>query len=328
MATTSIGASSRAQVYPENLGNLLYDELEKCVQKLAGPLSLVPLNENKDCADATTKVIVSPHQGEPAAVFICSKESAPDLIRRSMDLAESVRSVIGETLGEAIVRPIATGYLDGCSYMLLPFLPDFSKFKPARIAQLFLIRRPLLDWLQQANAVAAEKYGCNAETTARYAKVLKHLRDQRLFGSAMQGAIEEALARLDAGRWQPRHSFDHNDLWLGNVMLAPKSVAAGPNRYPFVLIDWPGANARGYGIYDLIRIAPDLKLSAVALKRELIGHSEALHCELEDTRGHLLAALGRLHIHLENFPEQLYVSLAETCWATLESALESRSRSG
>lgn len=321
MAAVPSHAFLGAQLDSENLLDVLVSELAQFRDYFSWPLSLAPLAERKTCTDATIKVVVSPQSGKPAAMFICSPASAPELISRSAALAESVRGVVGDDLGEAIVRPIATGYLHGRSYILLPYLPGFSSSRAARLAQRLLIRRPLLDWLQQANAAAAARHGSDAETTARFLSVLRHLRNQQLFSGSIQAAIEHAMARLETKQWIPRHAFDHNDLWLGNVMLAPRSAGRAAHRFPFVLIDWPGANPRGYGIYDLLRIAPDLKLSPAALRAELVRHSVALHCELEDTRGHLLAALGRLHLHLENFPRYRFIGQVQESWALLDGAL-------
>jgi len=95
----------------------------------------------------------------------------------------------------------------------------------------------------------------------------------------------------------------------------------GKQSSPFVLIDWAGANQYGYGIYDLIRLARALKLSPASLRRELITHSKALQCEPQDTRGHLLATFGRLHQHLECFPEERFVETLRACLGTMERAL-------
>ncbi len=77
----------------------------------------------------------------------------------------------------------------------------------------------------------------------------------------LQRSITYALDRTESGVWQPRHTIDHNDFWLNNVMLPAQDQAKTRQKYPFILIDWSGANPYGYGIYDLFRIARSLKLS-------------------------------------------------------------------
>lgn len=302
------------------ISSLLVDELARLKERVGGPVTLAPFGDAKECIDSTTKVVVSAQCGQPAAVIVCSRPAAPEVASRAAKVAEEVRDVVGKELGEAIIRPIVSGHIQGRSYVLLPYCPDFSAYKPVRLAQRMLIRRPLLNWLQQATASAVKAHSA-ADAKRSFTAALEHLEQQNLFDEGVQTEIRRSLQRIELGQWQPRHTFDHNDLWLGNVMLAPKTTMFAPSRYPFVLIDWPGANPMGYGIYDLIRIAPELKLSAAGLKKELIAHSLALQCDLEDTRGHLLAALGYLHMNIENFPERRYIKNALSCWNRLNRAL-------
>jgi hypothetical protein len=46
-----------------------------------------------------------------------------------------------------------------------------------------------------------------------------------------------------------------------------------------------------------------------------------LSCELVDTRGHMLAALGRLHMHLEHFSERRYRQTFLSCWTAIDNAI-------
>jgi hypothetical protein len=183
------------------------------------------------------------------------------------------------------------------------------------------LTRPLLNWLQEATEVAAATQGHSDKTRQSFHGVLEHLARQSFLDDEIKVAIETSMRRLETKRWQPRHSFDHNDLWLGNVMLPAHTGRGLTHRYPFVLIDWGGANNFGYGIYDLIRLAIALKLSSSSLHRQLVAHSTALQCDPEDTRGHLLAAFGRLHQHLECFPEERYIQTLRNCWSTFQQAI-------
>ena len=74
-------------------------------------------------------------------------------------------------------------------------------------------------------------------------------------------------------------------------------------------------------MYDLIRLARALKMSNAQLRTQLIAHSTALECELQDSQGHLLAALGRMHIHLEHFPERNFVRTFLACWQSIQHAI-------
>ncbi len=317
----SATVAENAPVTPAALQRGLAEVLDRLEEQVGERLTLEPLGRLKEVADATTKVLLRTLSGQPAAVIICSRPVAPQLVARGTRLAEQIREMIGEPLGEAIIRPIGHGAIDGRSYVILPYCRDLSARRPIRILQRLRIQGRLFTWLRQANAKAAEAYEAGPTVTQSYAAALEHLDRQRVLGAEIQAAIRRASRRLASGRWQPRHTFDHNDLYLSNIMLPFRSQLVGRPRFPFVLIDWAGANPRGFGIYDLVRFARAVNLPSRSLRRELAGHGTALQCELRDTPGHLLASLGRLHMHLEYFPEPRFVQTANACWTTLNRAM-------
>jgi len=322
LISTQVGSAENAHARPEFLELALSEDLRHLSEMVGEGINLEPFGLHKAGVDTTTKMLVKSDSGRRIAVIICSRPAAPDLIARGTQAAESIRSIIGHDLGEPIIKPISSSYADGLSCVILPNCREFSSSKLVRAAQRLHLRRSLLNWLCQATEAAALTHGTDDSITHSYARMLQHIKDQDVFDESVRSAARCGLRRLESRRWQPRQTIDHNDFWLGNIMLIPKADAGA--RYPFVLIDWAGANARGFGIYDLTRVARSLKLSAAAFRRELIGHSEALQCQLEDTRGHFLASLGRLHQHLEHFPEERYLKLFRQCWSYLNRALSDR----
>ncbi len=304
------------------------DELEvglaKQLEQLAGTvgetLSLEPLGRQKAVADSTTKALVRTLSGRPVAVVLCSRPVSPDLAERGHRYAEAVREIIGEELGQVVVRSLAHGYVDGRSYVILPCCREFSSFKIVRIAQRKRLQGRVLWWLLAANRAAAERNHDRPGAAEAFREMLQHLDQTGLIAGGPQEALSEAMDRLGSGAWAPRHTVDHNDLWLGNVMLPPRNNPLFRAKAEFVLIDWVGANPLGFGIYDLARLALTLKLPVPAVRRHLVAHAGALGCELGDTRGHLLAALGRLHVNLEHFPEQRYLRTFGACWNLVEAA--------
>lgn len=169
--------------------------------------------------------------------------------------------------------------------------------------------------------MAAKVHGHSKETSLRFKEKLDHLIIQPFLDSDIKKCIKKSISRLETGEWTPRHSIDHNDLWLGNVMLADRDDYNPKPSPPFVLIDWAGANPQGYGIYDLIRLSLTLRLFTRTLHHELIAHSKALQCSFEDVIGHFFASLGHLHQHLECFPESRYIQTFRNCWAALTQAI-------
>ncbi|MCK5601203.1 hypothetical protein KAR91_05020 [Candidatus Pacearchaeota archaeon] len=298
----------------------LTDELSELEAQLGECVELELLGRQKDGEDSTTKILVRTKRGHPAAVIVCSRTVAPGLVERGTKVAETIRAIIGEQLGQAIIRPLSHGYIDDRSYVMLPYCREFSSWKPIRVFQRLWLQRHILYWLRKSTETAAEKIELSKDSPASFISMLRYLEQQHFVDDDLQRAITRALDRIETGSWMPRHTIDHNDFWLGNVML-PVRTKSKKHLFPFVIIDWAGANPYGYGIYDLIRIARGLKLSDTALRREIDFHCTALQCKPEDTQGHLLATLARLHQNLECFPESRYLETFSICWMKLSKAL-------
>ena len=304
---------------------LLYGYIDTQIAKLEAQVGeqiiLEKIGEQKDTEDSTTKVLIRTKSNQPVAVLICSHTTAPELVIRGANTAEKIRTTVGEQLGTAIIRPLCNGYADNLSYTIFPYCHEFSSLKLIRVFQRLRVREHLLRWLGKSTAKAAEDFGVSKETSNSFKSKLQYLEKQHFIDKTLQQAIKFALDRIETGAWQPRHTIDHNDFWIGNILLHARYKERIRHEYPFVIIDWYGANPCGYGIFDLMRIAQSFNLSDRALRRELNAHSIALKCDLDDTRGHLLAALARLHQHLECFPESRYLKMFRTCWTQLNKAL-------
>ena len=284
-------------------------------------LRLTMIDDGKDIVDATLKGLVQSRQDQPVGFVLCSQPAAPDLVERGVRNAEAIRSMLGEKLGQAIVQPSDRGKIDGLSYVLLPWYQPLSSSRLRRVWQKFRLRRPVLDWLYEATATAAGRDVQPVGAIESFESVLMHLGRQSFLTSEQKTIVDRALRRIDRELWRPRYVFDHNDLWDGNILLTGSRSRRPGSRFPFVLIDWAGANPIGYGVYDLVRLARALGLSSRTLRTELIRHASALQCNPTDLYGHFLAACGRLHLHLENFPEERFVGMLDQCWRILSDAL-------
>ena len=303
------------------LTELLKDPLVTYGKRLGAPLKLIGFAQQKTGQDSTTKVKVLTQSGKPIAVVSCSRPASPDLVIRGVERAEAVRKLVGPELGTVIIQPVASGYADGRSYAILPWCTDLSPNRYLRFVQRTLLKQRLLQWLRAAVASSATSHGLREENKIAFAERLRHMAQVSGIPDTARSAIRTALNRLDSDAWQPRHVFDHNDLWDGNVMLPGQRVWPSRGPHAFVLIDWVGAEAKGYGITDLIRLSRFLKLSPRELRNEVEAHCSGMRCDLEDAPGHLLAASGNLHQNLECFPEERFLSMFNACWKNLTEAL-------
>jgi phosphotransferase family enzyme len=241
-----------------------------------------------------------------AKVLKVSPPAFPNVIREMTEKAAQARKVLGPKLANPIPVPLEEWESSGVTCALFEKLTPISSHRFQRLAQLIKIKPRVLTWLRQ---IAAIDRGPNKSAVSCLRALVEAPYD------LLRGPARIALARLGAGDFVPRSVVMHGDLWLGNVLLDPT------RRREFVVIDWRGSEVDGFPIFDLVKFAESARLPPRALKVELGAHAEILGCALEDTRSYLMASLGHIWLHLDQFPPERFAAMAKRNLETLERAL-------
>lgn len=265
-------------------------------------------DKTKVVADDPVKRLIVDGRRRPWGVVFWAPASAPGRIARDMDRLEQARTALGDGLGEVVLQPRETGWIDQRSYAIVPYCKPFADRGVAGHLHRASLRPRLLHWLEQVTAQT--QHPVEQEHALREA--IDHLASLSILPSPVRTLASDAGRKLLAGPHQPRHVLCHNDLWAGNILRAPRG-----DRFGFVLIDWGASRTDGFPIYDLLRLAVSLRLGARALRRELNRHCAALDCGPEDAVGYLAAALGQLGLNREHFPLDRYAALVESCFRQL-----------
>lgn len=178
----------------------------------------------------------------------------------------------------------------------------------------------VLNWLQRVTRHTATPVPA-ADLEAAFARPLESLSCLAQISSSLRQATRSALERLRSGRWQPRWVVAHNDLWVGNILVQPSAWSSLfiCGYWQLAIIDWTGAMERGYGVYDLVRLALSLGYGGRRFRRELGRHCSALGCELIDAQSYLAVSLANLSMHLNHFPLERFLATAESCLEFLQS---------
>lgn len=278
--------------------------------------------------DHVTKWLIRDRVDQPRAVVLCSSPVAPGLVSRGMQRAREAKRALGPDLSRVILDPLHEGEVLGLSYAVLPFGRPLSESRWIRAWQRRRLLPTVLDWLRGA-ARATLREAVGAEVEAEFERPLRHLADLAAFPGLLRSAADDAVSTLQAARWTPRHVLMHNDFWDGNLLIDVQNATGRANRpwrERFLIIDWPGAQVRGYGFYDLLRFAKAMSLSQNRLANEVAAHCAILGCDPVHAKCHLLAALGHLELHRERFPWEHYVRTALACWETLTAVTGVRAR--
>jgi hypothetical protein len=288
-----------------------------------GKLEFSLLSQNQAVVDGTTVLLLRDPVGQSRAVVLCSAPIAPDMVQRAMNRARQAKAILGRLTGVPILDPLAEGSVQGLSYAVLPYCHALSGSRPVWWVQRALLRPVILDWLWRATDCTVRDVEPSAIDRS-FAEPLRHIALQRSINSRLQTAAALAADRLNAGTWTPKHVLMHGDLWKGNILVREENngIERQNWRSRFVIIDWAGSEIHGYALFDLVRFAQSMRMSAGKLRNEVDRHCRLLRCETVDAMSYLMAALGNVLMNLDHFPVDRYARMADSCIITLEQILE------
>jgi len=300
----------------------LRERLQSSLELLGGfgTLSALP-DSSATVPDNPLKSVIHNKGGVPIAVLFCSRAVAPDYVAQEHNKASRIRNHLGDRLGHIIRKPLLEGYLQGRSYAVMPWRQPLSNSRWIRGLQKAAVGATVLTWLREACAATLASPETQ-DIEPQFVIPLGHISKHPHLSIEIRQQARSARERLLSGEWLPKHVLDHNDFWMGNVLLdLPWSRIPRVSRR-FVLIDWRGANIRGYGFVDLLRMARSIGLSRSVLAREFARLRRVLDCSPGDAEAQVLAGLGHRGMDLEYFPAHRYVRSVERCWGMLSALRE------
>lgn len=282
---------------------------ERLVAKglLRAPVALQRLGQDTD--DHPDSKLVYLSRGRHGFVVAVSPPRFPEVVAEECLKAATMRSQLAD-LGAPILEPLDMGRIETSTYAVLPYRKPLSKRRGLNWAHRIWMKRHLIEWLLQ---VAQRRTAPCAQS--RYEVSLQALGAVLAQDSPTAALLRTAEARLRSGRFAPRTTPMHGDLWKGNVLHGAASTA-------FTLVDWRGSETRGYPLFDLVRAADSLGLSPQTLHRELRLHRAALGCEMQDLPLYFLGALGHYAARLGEMPPAEFRAMSDRCATRLARALE------
>jgi aminoglycoside phosphotransferase (APT) family kinase protein len=222
---------------------------------------------------------------------------------------------LGGAAAAAVVVPLHVGLCGGISFAITPYMrPVAGRGIRARWHR-FRLRQKILSWLREVTQDTARAPEAEAVSTD-FSDPLHHLAESDFLPDKVRSHARSALSDLESGRWKPVHVAAHNDLWAGNMLIAPDN-ATGPG---FGVIDWGAARSEGHAVYDLVRVAMSLNITRTQFVKELAAHAKILDCDIAQMQHHLVSALAYLGDHRGEWPAERFAEMAKACVDYLESA--------
>ena len=293
--------------------------LERVLASRGGFGSVAPMGLARKATDSSDKYLVRDRSGQPAAMLSLSPLERPQATDVAARSTLDARAALGERLGQVVLMPWHTGWINGCSFTIAPYHRPVSTLQPQRALERRRLWLRAGDWLHDTLRHSVRKPDAR-ESYCEFSLPLTVLADHAALTPQIRERARLELRALEVGDWQPRLALAHYDLWQDNLLLAPDDSEFG-----FVVIDWGGARASGHAVYDLLRLALSSPASVDATLQRLRDHCRALECPPRHAAGHALAALGHLALNLGDWPMDRLTMTAQRCF-DLIGALEQRHR--
>ena len=304
-------------------------ELRQLASEIGPPLfgstcSIEPLegtdSQQPAPADATAKGVFARSGGRRLAVVFLSNQTDPDMAARNARKARQVRDLLGEDLGCVVLNPLKEGVFQNRSFVVWPWCSSWSRYRLLRLAQRKLISLRAMAWLR---AVARHTLtDISSELRASlYDNPLQFLIEDTRMDSDIRRDAEQMLQRIESAAWHPKGVLEHNDLWLGNLLLPRKDEKEAGNPYGFIVIDWGGSSYPGHPVFDVLRFCSSAGISPRRIRAEIRAHMAITGSAFTDALGCILAGVGTVGLSPGHFPEERYLLGCRQTYARIKALI-------
>jgi hypothetical protein len=281
-----------------------------------GAIRLLP-RPHDEVPDSGIKAIISlAGSDEPLGLLVVSSAVDPLATDRAVTLTQGARTRLGPDLGSVVLEPLVTGRVGERAYVMWPFHRVLHPSRIANLARRVGLYPRVLRWLIDVTRQTLQPVPESARAPL-YGATLLTIAQENHFPRDMRDASSHALERLTSQAWQPWYALEHNDLWIGNLLVPRGNEAARKHVRGFIVIDWEGARFEGYPVLDLVRFALSSRLPQSWLRNEVTRLRDVLQCDPSDMRGYTLAALGAMGQNLGYFPLDRFRQLAHEAFEAI-----------
>ena len=297
----------------------LHPQIEEVLLQKVDPTSIVQITGGMKLADSAIKFTVL-DQGRPVAVALCAPDSHLDCVGPATRSSVQCKQLLGTPLGTHILSPLAADELEGLSWAIYPYCTPLSDSRLLWPLQRKFLRQSVFEWLLDV----AKETVCDvspSEKESCFLQPLEYMASLSSLPKPIQQAAKVSCHTLETGAFSPNFCLMQGDFWKGNLLIDNRFVTAPQGASwskRFVIIDWAGAQIKGYPFYDLIRFADSFRVKGVKLVECIHLLCQELGCTVTQGRSYLLAALGNIGMNLECFPFEEFLSLVENCYNTME----------
>lgn len=235
-----------------------------------------------------------------------SPPAFPEAAISAAKASRTMRARLGP-LGSKAIEQLADGRLWGRSYAITPLCEPLRIEGWRRFIERRRIAPEILSLIEQMAGLSVD---ADYDFRAQCAEQISYLASLAGLSEGLRKSAQDSVKKMAA--FPLKAVPMHGDLHAGNVMRHAGGL---------VVIDWGTALPHGYAIYDLMRFSDSIRMSGRRLRAALQSHARILGIRPDETGVYLNAALAHFATHLEEFPLERFIAMAENCYSRLQHAL-------
>lgn len=265
-------------------------------------------------ADAKLIYSIKSEYGRDDCVIIFSNPAFPDAVSEAVEKTARVIERLPAEASRYVLLPIFDGRYGAQSFAVYPKLFAFSENRLICKLQKKVVEDEVYRWLSHVAKSTQLRIEEKSEFANRFVRPLEYITNERRFSEEIRKSAAEALVTAERPGFSPVCIVEHGDFWLGNVLLTDKWLLR-KRPYGFAVIDWGSSNVFGYPFIDLLRFFDSASGRFGKVSPRVRQYCESADIPAADLPLYVLAALGYLGLHRNQFPMERYIMLAERCAA-------------
>lgn len=268
----------------------------------------------KDVSDSPGIYTINGKSRRHDSVLFVSNPKHPAFVSDAVAKIALVREAVSPQVRAAILQPDFHDLFGTQSFAVFPRLQPMSGNKLIRGVQKRHIENSINGWLGELCRDTIRPVASGGEMQEYYSDPLTYLAGESQISGELRQLARTTLAAISAGEFEPVCVVQHGDFWLDNILLNRGWPFGRRDGLSFSVIDWGGANPRGYPFIDFLRYAS----SATRSEKRIVNSLNAYCTRCGISQGRLVdyvaASVGWLGLNRNNFPMDRYVSSSETLY--------------
>jgi hypothetical protein len=242
------------------------------------------------------------------ALLAISPESDPSVMEKDFNSSKKAKELLGKKLGSVILDPQHRGEINGRSYVIWPYVKQFSfNHYLEKLLNIIFIRRRVVSWYTKSSLLTKKEL-TKPELENHYITPLEYVKNNEDLPKEIREYSEYYLDKIKKGHWEPYCVFQHGDLWPGNILYNTLKIKSYRH---LIIIDWRGTKEFGYPLNDIIYYYRRLGLPLFFARLLTKSYCRTMRIDRDQIIGYSISSLGELGLNRDQFDYRKYLNICD-----------------